>query len=168
MLLQFSGGEPFATGAIHYDYRPATENETTNRMMMQVAVENILAEAVVDTGAPYPVIAPRVARQVGLDRVTPLEREVMLIRGIRMEGGIIRLSMTLPADIGDDLTVDATAFIPDRFGILGQLSLLYRPNWLSGKNPLRRRSGYRYFLFRTAVLIGGVLHLGRSIQNIKF
>ena len=135
---------------------------------MQVAVENILAEAVVDTGAPYPVIAPRIAREAGLDRVTPLDREVMLIRGIRMEGRIIRLNMTLPADVGDDLTVDATAFIPDRFGILGQLSLVYRPNWLFGKNPLRRRSGYRYFLFWTAVLIGGVHSLmGRSIQNIK-
>lgn len=133
MLLQFSGGEPFATGAIRYDYRPATKNETTNRMIMQVGVENILAEAVVDTGAPYPVIAPRIAREVGLDRVTPLEREVMLIRGIRMEGGIVRLNMTLPADVGEDLTVDATAFIPDREeywgnfpSFIGQIGFLER------------------------------------------
>ena len=37
----------------------------------------------------------------------------MLVRGMRLEGSIIRLNMTLPADEGEDLTVDATAFIPD-------------------------------------------------------
>jgi hypothetical protein len=37
----------------------------------------------------------------------------MLVRGMRLEGSIIRLNMTLPADKGEDLTVDATAFIPD-------------------------------------------------------
>lgn len=133
MILTFSNGEPFATGAIRYDYRPATERETTNRMILAIDIEGYITEAVVDTGAPYPVIAPRVARQVGLDRVTPLEREVMLIRGIRMEGGIVRLNMTLPADLGEDLTVDATAFIPDREeywgnfpSFIGQIGFLER------------------------------------------
>lgn len=114
-------------------YRPAIEGETTNRLILEVAVEDIVTEAVLDTGAPYPVIAPRIARRAGLDMVTPLEREVMLIRGIRMEGGIIRLNMTLPADIGDDLTVDATAFIPDREeywgnfpSFIGQIGFLER------------------------------------------
>ncbi|OCR01344.1 hypothetical protein BCD67_12460 [Oscillatoriales cyanobacterium USR001] len=37
----------------------------------------------------------------------------MLIRGMRLDGSIIRVNMTLPADEGDDLDVDATVFIPD-------------------------------------------------------
>jgi hypothetical protein len=37
----------------------------------------------------------------------------MLITGIRLEGSVIRLNITLPADEGEDLTVDTTAFIPD-------------------------------------------------------
>lgn len=37
----------------------------------------------------------------------------MLVRGNWLEGSIIRLNMTLPADKGEDLTVAATAFIPD-------------------------------------------------------
>lgn len=113
MLLQFTNGESFATGAIRYEYRPVTENETTNRLLLQVDVENVLAEAVIDTGAPYSIIAPRVARIAGLYRVDPLERITMLVRGMRLEGGTIRLNMTLPADLGEELTVDATAFIPD-------------------------------------------------------
>jgi len=113
MLLQFPNGEPFATGAIGYQYRPVTENETTNRLLLQVDVENVLAEAVVDTGAPYSIIAPRIARMAGLNQVKPLERITMLVRGMRLEGKTIRLGMTLRAEVGENLTVDATAFIPD-------------------------------------------------------
>ncbi|MEG4200351.1 hypothetical protein QUA45_19065 [Microcoleus sp. Pol12A5] len=32
---------------------------------------------------------------------------------MRLEASVIRLNMTLPADQGEDLTVDNTAFIPD-------------------------------------------------------
>ncbi|NER39264.1 MAG: hypothetical protein F6J93_35825 [Oscillatoria sp. SIO1A7] len=59
MILTFSNGEPFATGAIRYDYRPATERETTNRMILAIDIEGYITEAVVDTGAPYSVIAPQ-------------------------------------------------------------------------------------------------------------
>jgi len=113
MLLQFSDGEPFATGGTHYEYRPATDDEITNRLIIRVAVENVITQAVVDTGAPYSIIAPRIARLAGLNKVEPLERITMLVRGMRLEGGTIRVNMTLPADLGEELTVDATAFIPD-------------------------------------------------------
>ena len=61
-LLLFPDGETFATGAIRYNYSPATPGETTNRIILPVKVENIRTEAVVDTGAPYPIIAPQIAR----------------------------------------------------------------------------------------------------------
>jgi len=112
-LLLLPDGETFATGAIRYDYAPATPSETTNRIILLVKIEGIKTEAVLDTGAPYPIIAPRIARQARLDRVTPLERLTMLIRGMRLEGSVIRLTITLPHDEGEDLDVDATAFIPD-------------------------------------------------------
>ncbi len=32
MALLFSNGDSFATGAVSYDYRPATNVETTNRL----------------------------------------------------------------------------------------------------------------------------------------
>ncbi|MCL1465632.1 retroviral-like aspartic protease family protein [Argonema galeatum] len=112
-LLLYSDGETFATGAIIYQYAPATPSETTNRLVLTVAVENVITQAIVDTGAPYPIIAPRVARNAGLDRLPILERITMLVRGMRLEGGLIRVTMTLIADEGDDLDVPATAFIPD-------------------------------------------------------
>ena len=34
-LLNFENGESFATGAMGYDYRPATKAETTNRILFR-------------------------------------------------------------------------------------------------------------------------------------
>lgn len=111
--LLFPGGDSFANGAIYYDYIPVTANETTNRIILPVTVESIKTQAVVDTGAPYPIISPRVARQAGLYNFPPLERITLFVRGMRLEGSVIRLNMKLVADRGEDLDVDATAFIPD-------------------------------------------------------
>ncbi len=37
----------------------------------------------------------------------------MLVRGMRLEGEIIRMGIKLLAVRGENLTVDATAFVPD-------------------------------------------------------
>ncbi|XWK86368.1 MAG: hypothetical protein U7127_19375 [Phormidium sp.] len=60
MVLFFSNGDTFARGAARYNYRPATEGEATNRIILQVDIAGILIEAVVDTGAPYVVLAPQI------------------------------------------------------------------------------------------------------------
>ena len=112
-LLLFPDGRTFARGSMVYDYLPATPSETTNRIIITVAVEGIITDAVVDTGAPYPIIAPIIARQAGLYNFPPLERITLFVRGIRLEGSVIRLNMKLIAEEGEDLDVDATAFIPD-------------------------------------------------------
>ncbi|MDY6806727.1 MAG: hypothetical protein SXA11_23370 [Cyanobacteriota bacterium] len=113
MTLLFPNGDNFATGAIRYDYRPVTATETTNRIILPVLIENIPTEAVVDTGAPYVICPPRIARLAGIQDIQPLERSKMLIRGMRLDGSIIRLSIKIVALEGENLTVDATAFLPD-------------------------------------------------------
>lgn len=113
MTLLFPNGDSFATGALPYAYRPATEFETTNRIILLVQIEGITTEAVVDTGAPYVICAPRTARQAGFTRDDVFERTTMLVRGMRLEGGFIRLIISLPAQKGEDLDVQATAFVPD-------------------------------------------------------
>jgi hypothetical protein len=37
----------------------------------------------------------------------------MLVRGKKLEGSLIRLNITLVAELGENLTVDATTFVPD-------------------------------------------------------
>ncbi|MCL1467150.1 hypothetical protein [Argonema galeatum] len=113
MVLLFLNGDTFATGAARYDYRPATEGEVTNRIILQVDIAGILIEAVVDTGAPYVVLAPRIARIIGLSPASAIGRERMLIRGMRLDGNIYRFSMKLVAELGEDEELEATIFVPD-------------------------------------------------------
>jgi hypothetical protein len=83
MTLAFPTGEPFARGVTGYDYRPATAHETTPRLVLEVAIEGILAEAVVDTGGVYLVCHPDIARRLSL---TPAEA-LSGVQGILLRGG---------------------------------------------------------------------------------
>ena len=61
MLLFFKNGDDFATGAARYRYRPATEADKTNRIILRVEVVGTRIDAVVDTGAPYAILPPQTA-----------------------------------------------------------------------------------------------------------
>ena len=114
MTLVFSTGEPFALGVTGYDYRPATSHETTPRLVFEVAIEGILAEAVVDTGGVYLLCHPDIARRLSL---TPTEAlsgvQAILFRGAMVHGRLYRLTLTLLADEGEDVTIQTTAFVPE-------------------------------------------------------
>ena len=112
-LLFFANGEAFATGALPFKYVPATETETTNRIVMPVEVQGIRTWAVVDTGAPYVICAPKVAADAGIDPTSALKKDRMLIRQMQLDGFIYRLNLTLKAEVGEDLDVDATVFVPE-------------------------------------------------------
>lgn len=79
MVLLFANNEFFATGSLTYDYRPATPTETTNRIIFEVEIQGIKTLAVLDTGAPYVICAPKVAADAGVDIASALERKTMLI-----------------------------------------------------------------------------------------
>ncbi len=66
-LLFFANGETFAAGALPLKYGPATETETTNRIVIPIEIQGIRTGAVVDTGAPYVICAPKVAADAGID-----------------------------------------------------------------------------------------------------
>ena len=114
MTLAFPTGEPFAIGGTGYEYRPATSHETTPRLVLEVAIEGILAEAVVDTGGVYLFCNPEIARRLAL---TPTEAlsgvQTILFRGALVHGRLYRLSLTLLADEGEDVTIQTTAFVPE-------------------------------------------------------
>jgi len=113
MLLLFPNNDSFATGAIRYQYQPATLGEATNRIFLRVEIAGYPIEAVVDTGAPYVILAPTVARIIELNSASAIARERMLIRGMRLDGNIYRFNMKLLATFGNDLDVQATIFVPD-------------------------------------------------------
>jgi hypothetical protein len=116
MLLQFLDGNTFAVGAIQYRYAPASPQETTNRIILPITIDvgkSIATQAVLDTGAPYGIITPDIAKAAGYTSDLALERETLKVRGLKLNGSLVRLNITLQASIGQNLTVDATTFIPD-------------------------------------------------------
>jgi hypothetical protein len=113
MLLAYADGRPYAAGAIHYDYRPATPQDTLPRIVLSVSFENLETEAVLDTGAPFVVCAPDLALLLHLDPSAGAPTPPLEFRGHRLRGGLHRISLSLLADLGDSLTVEATAFVPD-------------------------------------------------------
>jgi hypothetical protein len=68
---------------------------------------------VVDTGAPYVICAPDIARRAGIDPASALKKDRMLIRQMQLDGFVYRLNVKLVARDGDDLNVDATVFVPE-------------------------------------------------------
>lgn len=113
MLLQFSTGEPFATGAAAYVYVPASEREETPRITLDVLIGNLRTSAFVDTGGVYLICSPQIAAALNLDPVDGMPVPALLFRGMPMRGVLHRVPLTILASQGDTITFEATAFVPD-------------------------------------------------------
>lgn len=112
MTLLRSNGNPFACGAVTFDYRPATDSDRTNRIIIPIEIESISTYAVVDTGAPYIVCAPEIAFQINLSAESSLGSVQIGIRGHDVHGHLHRLTLRLVAEDGESIDIDATAFVP--------------------------------------------------------
>jgi len=112
MLLNFQDGRSFAQGACPFLYHPATEWDTTPRIIVTVQIEGIRTQTVVDTGGVYLVCDPEMAALLNLDPTSGLGTTKLNIRGHKVPGTLHRLSLTLLAEEGQSLELEATAFVP--------------------------------------------------------
>ena len=110
-FLSFADGEPFATGVTEYVYQPATPQDSFPRLILNVEFEGISSSAILDTGAPYAICAPSVARRLALTPQQSLEKIRMIIRGVSVEGDLFRLAIRFVTLYGGDMDVDATVFV---------------------------------------------------------
>ena len=112
MLLQFSDGSPFGIGAASYAYRPATDQESSPRIIVTVGLGDIITSAFVDTGGIYLLCPPHLADDLGLnlDEGEPVG-PIRSARG-RFEGVLLRLPLTLFAEEGHSLVIEPTVFVP--------------------------------------------------------
>jgi hypothetical protein len=113
MLLKFSDGESFATGAQPYLSRPLGGADPSNRVIVEVEIGGLRTSAVLDTGAPYVIVNPSLAESLGVDPRSALFSANLSVRGHRTAGSLHRLNLTLMADEGEEVTVEATVFIPE-------------------------------------------------------
>ena len=103
---------PFASGAVRYsDSYPGEEKRRRIVVVVTVAGQTS-TPAVVDTGTPWCILDPEIAEQ--LDAFERTERfPGLLIRGEKWDGWLGRVEITLNAEHGESVLVEATAFVPD-------------------------------------------------------
>lgn len=111
-MLRFGDDRLFTTGKTPYRYAPISEEDSSLRIIVSVQVQGIDTEAVIDTGGIYFICSDQLMDALDLE-IASMERIRMLIRGHWIWGVLTRLSLTLPAEHGEDLLLDVTAFVPD-------------------------------------------------------
>src|SRR5215510_513380 len=105
----------FAVGATCYaDSYPGEEG--TARIVLRATPEggDTAVNMIVDTGAPWCVLDPELAEACGLTSKEAYRPDVRLrIRGDSYPGRLVLVQIELHAEMGENLTVPATVFIPE-------------------------------------------------------
>lgn len=112
MLLRFTDGEPFATGAAPYVYRPVTDRESSPRVILDVRLGKIETSAFLDTGGVYLFCSPELVPSLDLDPRDGIPTQPLQLGRGRYEGVLHRIRLTIIAEEGDDLSIEPTVFIP--------------------------------------------------------
>ncbi len=111
-MLSYADGTPFDQGSCGYDLRRSYERDTTDRILVPVAIEGRMTQAALDTGGVYLVCDPELASQLNLNPADGLGSVPLLIRGNRVLGDLHRVAMMLLATEGQNLELEVTAFVP--------------------------------------------------------
>jgi hypothetical protein len=109
--LRTHDGNAFATGEARFGSRPAHPIDRLTRIHVQVQIGTLRADAVVDTGGAYLVLDPVVAARLVLGPAVHNDR--LVIRGFVVPGTVHRIPVTIPAEAGDPVSFEATAFVPE-------------------------------------------------------
>lgn len=103
----------FATGVTSYkDEYPGWEKQA--RVVVSVTLEDqYVIPMILDTGAPWCILNPEIAEDLGLnvDDGIPIRKPLDLRSG-SYPGALIRMRLRVPAEQGDELVIEATAFVP--------------------------------------------------------
>jgi len=111
-MLYYEDRHLFSTGMVTYQYRPVREGDDTPRIILPVQIGEQLTSAFVDTGGAYFVCDPNLVDELQIDPQEAIGTAAIRIRGVRYDGRLHRLPVTLQAEVGHPLSVDATVFIP--------------------------------------------------------
>jgi hypothetical protein len=123
----------FVQGVVSYLDRDPTQRHS--RINVPARFDSILTNAVVDTGAPWCILSPDEALELGISSADGDEWvSEFWLRGYRVSGRLHRLPVTLEATAGNSITVDATVFVPE----LGPEQEWYVPNFLGLSGFLER------------------------------
>ena len=112
-MLRLNGNDFSSGRAAFLDSLPSTENRSA-RVYVRVAVPGMEETflALLDTGAEWSVLDREIAEQLG---IADLEGHSITLRHKQgsTPGKLVRTKVTMIADEGVGLDVDATVFVPD-------------------------------------------------------
>src|SRR2546422_7008929 len=113
-MLHHPDGSLFVTGRSHYLDRDSDNGEATSKIYVRVIPEGfpgaVLAQ--LDTGAAWSIFDPEIAE--ALQRIEVTEEEIPLQTRLGTKTGrLARVKITLPAEEGEELTLEATIFLCD-------------------------------------------------------
>lgn len=106
------GASHFAQGVLTYSDHFGNDPQT--RLVVPIIVDGQIATAaILDTGAPWCILNPEEANALQNFEFFDWLGEIKLrVRGLSYTGQLCRLPVTLVAEIGTNLTIEATFFIP--------------------------------------------------------
>jgi hypothetical protein len=105
----FLGG--FANGYI--EYLDQHIGDTTNRIVIPALFGGRVERyAIIDTGAPWCILDPLAARQLGMSERSAIVDTVLAVRGLRYAGFLHTVDIRVMATEGTDLLVDGVVFVP--------------------------------------------------------
>ncbi len=112
MLLQFTDSRSFTTGVCPYWDHLSQGRIGTPRIAINIEIEGLWTQAVVDTGGVYLVCDPEMSDLLDLGPGTGLGVATLNIRGSNYQGSLQRITVKIPAEEGESLDLEVTAFIP--------------------------------------------------------
>lgn len=123
-------GESFAAGRAKYYDHPRSGAEASARIYVKVQPNGlqIALYALVDTGAPWSILGREIAEEMGLLDGSGEVKRLETWRG-KFDGYLVRAPITILADEGESLELEATVFVslawPDEAGtFLGYTGVL--------------------------------------------
>ncbi len=103
----------FASGVIYYQDSYPGQEQSARIVFPIVVAQTVPLLTIIDTGAPWCILDPTMMSDLGLIREENyLSETTIVIRGIYYQGRLQRTDITLPADEGENLDIEATVFVP--------------------------------------------------------
>jgi hypothetical protein len=111
--LFFQDGSSFSTGSCRYVDQVPPGDLGPPRIYIPIAIQGKRTLAALDTGGVYVICDPELASILDLSDAESTDVTSVRTWARRYDGKLYRLPVTLVADEGDTLQMDATIFVPE-------------------------------------------------------
>jgi hypothetical protein len=105
------GSDQFVQGVIEYSDFDQTQS-TTRIIIPATFGDTAITTAIVDTGSPWCILGPEEVEGVDTSIWESLGARNLVIRGGRFSGNLYRMPVSLEAEEGYGITVEAKVFVP--------------------------------------------------------